>query len=96
MNGITVSDDSEIAYAFNDCFCNIGEALSQNFSGMQSDPARSLATRTSLFFFEPVSYTTLISIVQNMKNTGQGCDNLSMFISERRRDTRREASRRST
>ena len=80
MNSITGSDDSEIANAFNYYFCNIGEALSQNFSGTQSVPAGSLADRTSLISLEPFSESTLISIVKNMKNSGPGCHDLPMFI----------------
>ena len=80
INGITASNDSDIANAFNDFFCNIGEALSRNFDVTQSDPTSSLADRTRLFNFEPISEEILMSVVRSMNNTGPGYDNLPMFI----------------
>ena len=81
VDGILISDPSDIANAFNNFFCNIGSVLSSIFTQSESDFTTYMPHDSDLnFSFEPINDNSLEVVVENMKNTGPGYDHIPMFI----------------
>ena len=80
-NNITYTASADIANLFNDFFCSIGPVYDSQIPDSQIDPCSFIdVSHTSYFFLEPVSPLEVEFHVQNLKNSKENIDSISIPI----------------
>ena len=80
-NNITYTSSSDIASIFNDFFCSIGSVYDSNIPDSDIDPCKYInVSHQSYFFLEPVSPIEVEYHINNLKNSKQDINSVSITI----------------
>ena len=80
-NNITYTKSADIANLFNDFFCSIGSVYDSQIPNSQMDPCCFIdVSHPSYFFLEPVSPLEVEFHIQNLKNSRQDINSISILI----------------
>ena len=82
VNGRRITDNQEIANAFNDFFINIGPNLASAIAENQNDPISKMKMKSTIpsLYFSPATSQEIQNIVSNLKNVSSGYDNINADI----------------
>ena len=81
VNNISYTEDSEIANAFNEYFCSVGENLNSQIPDSNLDPLSYIVFNSnSSFWLNPVSNDEVCYLINNTKNSKQNFNCISIPI----------------
>lgn len=80
--GNSISDRTEIANAFNDCFTTIGEKLQESIPQSGIDPLSYInhTNQETLSYLEPTNNEEISIVIKQMNNVGAGVDGINAKI----------------
>ena len=80
VNDVVLTEDMDIANAFNDFFCSVGRNLDNSIPLSSIDPLRYINVNSSSFFLQPVSPLEISYHIKKLKNSKQDLNTISIEI----------------